>query len=144
MTDAKILTREDFLSGSSLKKELVDVPELGGSLWLRELPARDLLAFNDRVQELQKEGEELKPHQSLTLMAFLVSRSACDQDGKLLFTEDDVEQLGETKINVLTALSMKVMEMAGLNTRVIQEVETSLQNTQPAGSTEDIDQMESS
>ena len=144
MADTKMLTREDFLSGSRLKKALVDVPELGGSIWLRELPAVKLLAFNERVQEMQKTGPEVTPAQSLNLMAFLISMTAVDQDGNLLFTEDDVNRLAENNINILNMLSTKAMEMAGMNRTVIQDVETSLQQTQPAESPEDIDPVESS
>lgn len=128
----KILGRNDLL-GNHLKRELVEVPELDGSLYLRELSTSQILAFNARVEKLRSEGhQEVTPEVSVSLMALLLSFSACDEDGNLLFTEADAGKLVDNNISTLTSLSTKVMEISGLN-----EVAANLPNALTTSSSSD-------
>jgi len=122
---SKILSRDDLLSGNHLKKELVEVPELDGSVWLRELSTSQLLAFNSRVEELRGDGKEVNAENSIKLMALIVSYSVCGEDGVLLFTEEDATKLVENKISTLTILSTRILELSGLNLNM-QEVTANL------------------
>lgn len=129
----RILSRQDFLSGDHLKKELVPVPDLDGSIWIRELGTGQILAFNQRVKDLREAGvTEVTADQSLELMTLIISMSACDPDGNLIFTEADVSALLINKINVLQTLADKVMELSGLQNRfdgdAVSEVAADLKN----------------
>ena len=113
---SKILGRAELLSGNHLKKELVEVPELDGSVWLRELSTSQLLSFNERVEQIRAGGsEQIDAKNSLNLMALIVSYSVVGEDGESLFTEDDASKLVENKITTLTLLSTKALELSGLN-----------------------------
>lgn len=111
----KVLGRDDLLSGNHLKKELVPVPELEGSIYIRELSTPQIITFNRRIKELSADNKEVGFDTSLELMALAVSLSACDGDGQLLFTEDDVNQLLQNKIAVLMSLSTKALTISGLD-----------------------------
>ena len=121
----KVLGRADLLLGNHLKKELVDVPELDGALWLRELTTSQLLSWNERIEQLRGDGKEINARNSIQLMALMVSYSVVDGDGQLLFTEDDAAQLAENKISTLTLLSTKALELSGMNIN-LDEVTNSL------------------
>ena len=114
MTD-KVLGRDDLLSGNHLKRELVPVPELEGSIYIRELSTPQIITFNKRIKELSADNKEVEFDTSLELMALALSLSACDENGQLLFTEDDVNQLLNNKIAVLMTLSTKTLVMSGLD-----------------------------
>lgn len=137
----KILGRDDLLAGTSLKRELVEIPELDGALWLRELSTSQLLKFNARVNELKAEKQEVDFETSLNLMSLVVSMSACDEGGNLLFTEADAARLADSRVNVLMTLSTKALQLSGMDIDLsevidnLKKVPTSLPSDSPPNST---------
>ncbi len=131
MTKRKVLSRVDFLSAAAnLKRELVEVEALGGAVYLRELSAKQVLEYNERIRNLQTDGSSLTPSSSVDLMAALISMTACDEDGALMFTEADVQKLAENNINLLITLSAKALEVSGMNTAAVVEVTDQLKKTE--------------
>lgn len=127
MAKQKVLSRGDFLSTSAnLKRELVDVEELGGAVYIRELSAKQILIYNERIQKLQADNPNLSPSNSVDLMAILISMTACNSVGELLFTEADVQALAENNINLLITLSAKVLEVSGMGNAAVDEVTSEL------------------
>lgn len=127
MTKKKVLSRGDFLSASSnLKRELVDVEELGGSVYLRELSAKQILEYNERIKKLQADDFSLTPSNSVVLMASLISMTACNSEGELLFTEADIQALAENNLNLLITLSAKALEVSGMGNAAVNEVTSEL------------------
>jgi hypothetical protein len=132
------LSKEAFLNQNTLRKELCPIPELGGSVWVRELSGKALLDYRERVQKLQDEAgadAEVTPAQSLDLMALLVSLTVVDDDGRLMFTEEEAYQLVYGSVAVLERLSSKAMELSGISKRVADEVTDSLKNAATLPST---------
>lgn len=126
MTKKRILNRNDFLSSSKkLKRELVYLPELGGSVYIRELSGKQLLEYNEFVEKLQKESPELTPSNSLELVATLVSLVAVDENGDPLFTREDVKSLMDNSFVSLTTLANKALELSGLS-KSLEEVKDNL------------------
>jgi hypothetical protein len=133
-----ILSKDAFLRNDNLRKELCDVPELSGSVWVRELSGKALLDYRERVQKMQDEvGEnaEVTPSQSLSLMALLISLTVCDENGQLMFTEDEANQLAYGSISVLQRLSEKAMDVSGISKHVADEVADNLKNVDTLPST---------
>lgn len=131
MAKQKVLSRSDFLSAfANLKRELVEVEELGGSVYIRELSAKQVLEVNDRIKKLQLDTEYVTPGNSIDLMALLISMTACDESGVLLFTEADVQALAENNVNMLMTLSAKALEIAGMSNAAIEEVTEQLKKTE--------------
>jgi hypothetical protein len=128
-----MLTRGDFLS-NNLKCELVEVPELDGSVYVRELSARQLMLFRDRVEVLQKVNPELTVSSGLELMALVLSLSVCDESGTPLFTEADANGLADGKFSVLLNLSTKAMEMSGISSALASGVAVDLKNARTSSS----------
>lgn len=114
----KILSRDDFLSGSSLRVEEIPVPELGGSVFLRELTTPQLLAIKNKAQEFGfKQDETSSDEVTIKLMALVLSQSACDADGHPIFTIEDLEELiVKNKVGTLLRLGTKALEISGLDT----------------------------
>lgn len=114
-----------------MKREAVPVPELGGTVYISQLYAAQLLDYNEMIQQLKKDGmEAITPSTSLVLMARLVSMAACDENGVPLFTEADVKELTKSHPGVLLALSTKAMEISGLGGDAIKEVTEQLKKNQ--------------
>jgi hypothetical protein len=129
--DLKVLSRADFIAATQMKREAVPVPELGGTVFVSQLYAAQLLDYNEYIQQLKKDGaDEITPSTSLALMARLVSLAACDENGIPLFTEGDVKELVKSHPGVLLALSTKAMELSGLSTDAVNEVAEQLKKNQ--------------
>jgi hypothetical protein len=134
MTD-KILSRADFIAATQMQREAVPVPELGGTVYICQLYAAQLLDYNKLIQKLKKEGmQEITPSTSLALMARLVSMAACDENGLPLFTEADAKELVKSHPSVLLALSVKAMELSGLTGEAVKEVAEQLKKNQKVDS----------
>lgn len=126
----KVFNRADFLAAvkNSYKRELVEIPELGGAVYISELSAERVIAYNERLQALKKDGSEITPATSLELMALLISMAVCDEAGDPLFTEGDVKTLRRTNPVVLMTLSAKVLEVSGISNAAVDEVTSQLKN----------------
>ena len=134
MTD-KILSRADFIAATQMQREAVPVPELGGTVYITQLYAAQLLDYNEAIQQLKKDGEQaITPSASLALMARLVSMAACDENGLPLFTEADVKELVKSHPGVLLALSVKAMELSGLSGEAVREVAEQLKKNRSVDS----------
>lgn len=116
----KLLGRDALLSGASFKRELVSVPELNGEIYLRDMGAPGVLAFNARVKELQVGGDKkLTAEISVKLMTYIISLSACDESGQLLFSESDVEGLANNNLEMLSRLASKALQISGVQVSTI-------------------------
>lgn len=115
-----ILTRDQILSSTDLKRELVDVPEWGGSVYVRELTAteRDELELAC-WQESQRSGRPLARH----YRARLVAMSVCDENGKPLFTASDVDALAAKSGRVIGRLTDVAGRLAGISKADREELE---------------------
>lgn len=121
----KILTKGDLISRDNLKKELVEITELGGSVYLRELSTEKMIFYNSRIADMKSNvsGDEVTPQQSMELMTLLVSLSACDEAGQLLFTEEEARSLMQNSINVVTFLGTEVLRISGLSDKATKIAE---------------------
>jgi len=118
---AKILGRDDLLSNNYLKRELIEFPDLGVSVYMREFSSSQVLQFNARIQQYRKDGiKETTPEIDLDLMTFAISLSACDENGDLLFSsEEEAKKLKDTfGLTLIDVLSTKALSISGLNKNV--------------------------
>lgn len=136
MSETKVLGRGDFLAVTqNRKRELVPVPELGGSVYIGELFGGQIIEYNARIKKLKGKGKkDVSPATSFELMALLISMSACDESGEPIFTEADVKHLARVNPNALLTLSVKAMEVSGLSNNAVEEVKEQLKKATSADS----------
>jgi hypothetical protein len=94
------LNRRDILN-SGRKVEAVDVPEWGGTVHLKVLSVAQLVAFMEAKDKLN-----VFEHFPL-----LISMSACDEAGNLLFGPDDLVALKEQGFEVLRRLGQAALKL---------------------------------
>ena len=122
------LSRDAFLRAKDVVIAKVvfpeSIPELAGqAMYVRTMKARDRDAFEaSRVRLTEDRKAELVTDNT---RARLVSMTACDAGGVLLFTEGDIEALGEKN-----ALAMDVLyeEALRVNAMRTQDLEKKLKN----------------
>lgn len=114
-----LLTREDILKAEDLPTVDVEVPEWGGTVRLKALTA----AARDRFEASTVETRGNKVKQNLTnLRARLVSLCIVDESGNPMFTQGDVQRLGQKSASALQRLFNKCNEMNGLSEADIEEL----------------------
>lgn len=83
-----LLTKEDILKHNDLKSEIVDVPEWGG-----EIRVATMSGFARDRFEAGITGKNGGMNMS-NIRAKLAAATIVDEEGKLLFSEDDITKLG--------------------------------------------------
>lgn len=108
----KILSKADLLKGN-LRRELVEVPEFGASVWMRQMSAVEVIEFKNYIDGLKIDGvTQTTPRQDVEIMAFVISLSVCDEQGDLLFTPEEAKGITRNNINVLMFLGNKALEIS--------------------------------
>lgn len=96
------LTRDQILASTALSSEVVEVPEWGGQVTVREMT----------VAEQEHYGELMKgPDGKIDLADYrpkLLRCTVCDATGALLFRDEDLEALG----HLSAAVTDRVWEVA--------------------------------
>lgn len=87
MGDLILLTREQILGATALRSEVVEIPEWGGVVRVREMTAGEQEAYTALLKD-EKGGLDLRDYR-----AKLLSCTVCDGSGALLFTPGDVAAL---------------------------------------------------
>ena len=81
-----LLGRDQILVGAPLASADVDIPEWGGTVRVREMTAGERDAFD--VLLVEDQHLDLRDYR-----AKLLAATACDEEGKLLFGQGDLEAL---------------------------------------------------
>lgn len=100
-----MLTRDQILAAKEHDVETIEVPEWGGSVGMRRLTCREAEVFQDWLMGRHKNDADVP--QMVDMRAMLLSMVLCDENGNLLFTESDIEALGEKSNDVMHRLFMK-------------------------------------
>lgn len=91
-----MLTREEILSKTDLKKEVVNVPEWGGDVFVSEMSGATRDRWEQGLQERNSKGKLIASR------AKLVVATVVDENGNPMFEEKDIEELGK-----LSAVSLE-------------------------------------
>ncbi len=80
----------------------IPVPEWNGSVFVRKLSARELVAFSDTREELKKEKGAIA---EVRLLAKAVCKHTLKADGERMFQDEEEEDLLDQPLDTLRELS---------------------------------------
>lgn len=106
-----MLTKAAILAAVDLQAERVDVPEWGGHVFVRSLPAADYEKF---VQAAVKFPQELQGYH-------LLVRCLVDAEGVPLFGDDDIEALRGKHGGIMLALINRAGRLNRLGEETIED-----------------------
>lgn len=120
MTTKPIASRDSILNFVDFRTRDVEVPEWGGMIVrVRSMTAAERDTFEAPAMAAAANGKDI----NLTnFRAKIVALTAIDADGNRLFTDKDVEALGNKDGAAIDRLSTAVMELSGLTTAEIDEL----------------------
>lgn len=107
-----ILSREAILAASELKTETVAVPEWGGDVLVAEMTGEARDAWEQSL--VMREGNRSKPNLR-NVRARLVAATVVGEDGKRLFTEADIEALGNKSAAALDRVCRAAQMINGMS-----------------------------
>lgn len=85
------LSRDDILRATDLPVSSVEVPEWGGTVFVRTLTAEEYDEFERSTFSFDGGKKELHLE---NVRGRFVALCACDEDGRRLFCDDDAPELG--------------------------------------------------
>lgn len=125
------LTRDAILAAATLKTEEVDVPEWAGVVLVRELRGRDRDEWEASLAV--QRGKQMVPDVA-NMRAKLVARSVVGADGEPVFTQQDVNALGELSAAALDRVFEVASRLSGLSEADLEAASGNSGTGQDAGS----------
>ncbi len=114
-----ILKRDDILQANDLEKELVSVPEWGGEMYVRTMTGEE----RDQMEAamIRRNGKK----QDINLANFrarLAAATMCDENGRAIFSVEDVAALGQKSALALGRVVEVAMRLNGISQRDVEEI----------------------
>ncbi len=129
-----MLSKEDILKADDLKTAVVDVPEWGGQVMIRELTAGQ----RDRFEQdnLQRNGKNYQVN-LIDMHARLVAMSVVGKDGKRLFSDADVRALSGKSSKAMDRIFQACQRLNGIGRDDIDEMAKNSETAQAVDSPSD-------
>ena len=132
---AELLTRAQILETQDLGREVVPVPEWGGSVVMRGLTGRERDAFEASIVRMQRGAPGAGMERSLqNIRARLVAMAAIDESGARLFEDRDVRALGEKSAAALDRLFDAARRLSGMSEADVKAIAEDFGGGPSAGS----------
>jgi hypothetical protein len=104
--------RSQILATSKPKVTSIDIPEWGGTFYLR--PMSGLNRERLETAYMAKKANSIR--------AMTVAFCLCDAEGNYVFTESDVDQLNETPASVLLSIFEKAEGVSAIDAKAIEDL----------------------
>jgi len=118
------LTKEQILNSQDLTKEKIEVPEWGGVIFVRTMTGAERDSFeqgivnDDRTANLSN------------IRAKLCALTVVDEEGKRIFTDDDVKGIGEKSSLVLDRVFQVAQKLNGISPTDVEDLAKNSEETQ--------------
>lgn len=112
------LSKDQILAAASkFRREAVDVPEWGGSVWVREMAAGERDQWEGTM--VSRQGME----RFKNLRALVVCLTVCDEDGKRLFADNEIDQVGKLPVSGIDRVFEAASKLNRLTKQDVEELE---------------------
>lgn len=129
-----MLTREQILSTNDIEVKEVQVPEWGGSVFIRQLSRGEQDTYLKRQygetkmkQDTKAKQQEISAVNIYGHDAYLCACGICDQDGKPLFKQTDVDELKKKNGAVIGRLAVEIVKFSAMagDVEAVEEIKNS-------------------
>jgi len=120
-----VLKRDDILQADDIKRELVPVPEWGGDIYVKGMTGAERDKFEGSLVIMR--GKDKQMNMS-NIRAKLASMTICDENGKRLFNENDVQALSQKSAAALQRVFEVAQKLSGISDEDVEELAEELKN----------------
>lgn len=103
--------KQKILSFTDTKPIQVEVPEWNCTVYLRQWSGVDRDSFTSWFGNNKDKNGSLK----------ILVLTLCDENGELLFTDEDMEALNQKSFKVLERLTLAALQLNGLNPEAVED-----------------------
>jgi len=128
-----LLSREQILEAPDLPYEDVEVPEWGGIVRVRGLTGAERDQFEAAI--LERQGNGRFRVRMTNIRARLVALACVDEQGRRLFSEQDVAALGQKSAVALQRVFEVAQRLSGLAPQDLEELAKNSRSAQRGAST---------
>lgn len=113
------LSREQLLKPVQIPREEVELPELGGSVWVKGMSASDRSKFE---KDFQTSSGKSNKRKMAEVRERLLVACCCDENGTRMFTYDDVTELGKQSIQVVERIVNVAQRLCGMTNDDVEQM----------------------
>ena len=128
------LTREQILGRDDLKREVIEVPEWGGSIVIRELRASEREVFEKRVIQAGGSGPGLAKTLGDLRVSLVVKCIVDPATGERVFDDSDTKALNENSATAIARIFALCSRLSGISSEVVDSVVGESEVTDGGGS----------
>ena len=114
-----LLNKEQILQIEDLPFEDVEIPEWDGMVRVRTMTGTERDAFEESIVDFKNKDRKTNFQ---NLRAKLVAKTVIDENGNLLFTDEDVIKLGKKSAKALDRIFEVAQRLNGLGQKDIEEL----------------------
>lgn len=115
------LTKDEILAADDLQYADVPVPEWGGTVRIRTLTGEERDNFEEKI--IKRDGQGNRVGMDLNqFRAKLLVRTMVDEDGKRIFTEQDIHALGRKSSAAMDKVFVQVRELNRMTDEDVEQL----------------------
>ena len=126
-----VLKRDDILQADDIKIELVQTPGWGGEVYVKGLNGAERDKFEGSLVIMRGKDKQMN---MTNIRAKLASLTICDEKGKRLFNENDVQALSQKSAAELQRVFVVAQRLSGISDEDVEELAEELKNDPFEGS----------
>ena len=132
----KILNRTEILEANDIKIQEVAVPEWGedAAVYVKGMTGAERDKFEGSLITLRGKDKQMN---MANIRAKLASMTICDEKGKRLFNENDVQSLSQKSAAALQRVFAVAQKLSGISDEDVEELAEELKNDPFDGSPTD-------
>jgi len=134
MTKTTILTKELILQAKDLPIELVEVPEWGGSVYVRGLTGAERDSFEAGIVQLKGKSQTVNMK---NVRAKLLQLTIVDENGNRLFNVEEIASIGAKSAMALERLFNVASRLSGITPEDAEELAKNSESDQSGDFTSD-------
>ncbi len=119
MGEKHLLSRDDIRASNDIVRELVEVPEWGGALYVRAMTALERERFEQSLVETRRGRNHVRLEYARARLAVMVCE---DEDGKPIFEGADVAWLATKSAAALERIFNVASRLSGLDDGDLEEL----------------------
>ena len=129
-----VLKRDDVLQADDIKIELVPVPEWGGEVYVKGMMGAERDKFEGSLIVSPGKSQQMN---MTNIRAKVASLTICDEKGKRLFNENDVQALSQKSAAALQRVFVVAQRLSRITNDDVEELSENLKNDPFDGSPSD-------
>lgn len=104
----------------------LEIPELEGEVYIKSLPLAERLEYEKSIAEQTSDDSDAQADSKYNITPHILTfiYHVCDEKGKLLFTQDDIEALSGLPYAIFRKVNEAVVEMTfGSRPKTVEQAE---------------------